>query len=159
MLIDAAKEFIKDREYVSASEIQRALFVGYPKAQAIIQALVDAGLIDSDFNKTGKHKVYHPTIKCGIKFSKDGSQAALALTTMDDLKELVGALARKGFTILHGLDHIKDGDCIVAVVVDFKDRVMFQSGVTPMACWCQEYGKPSTVKEFLDYLRNHGEKP
>lgn len=98
-------------------------------------------------------------VKDGIVFSKDGSQVALALTTMDDLRQLVRELSDRGFMILQGLDHIKDGDYIVAVVVDFKDRVMFQSGVTPMACWCQEYGKPSTVREFLDYLHNHGEKP
>ena len=54
--------------------------------------------------------------------------------------------------MLHGLDDVNNiKERIIAVVVDNRDRVMFQSNVTCMACWCSTYRtKPLTVSAALD---------
>ena len=80
------------------------------------------------------------------------NQISLSYKDKEEIKKLAEKLEEKGYKLLHGLDdidHIKEH--IVAVVVDNQDKVMFQSNVTCMACWCSTFQiRPLTVSKALD---------
>ena len=80
------------------------------------------------------------------------SQISLSYKNKEEIKKLAENLKKNGFKMLHGLDDVNNiKERIVAVVVDNKDRVMFQSCVTCMACWCSAYKmRPLTVSMALE---------
>lgn len=55
--IDVLKEFIKDKEYVSVSMIQRELSIGYITSQKTIQYLIDKKYLEEKETNTLGHKV------------------------------------------------------------------------------------------------------
>ena len=80
------------------------------------------------------------------------SQISLSYKNKGEIKKLAGKLKEIGYELLHGLNNVDNiKEHIVAVVVDNHDKVMFQSNVTCMACWCSIYRtRPLTVSVALD---------
>ena len=102
--LDVLKEFIKDKKYVTPSQIQRELSVGFLTAKSTIQYLSDLCLIDE--NETGRlgHKVLR-TEELLVRVIKGDwrSQKVLYMSNpmtikdaMAKIKELVPALPTRG---------------------------------------------------------------
>ena len=80
------------------------------------------------------------------------NQIPLGYKTKEEIKKLAENLKKNGYKMLHGLDDVDNiKEHIVAVVVDNHDKVMFQSSVTCMACWCSTYkARPLSISMALD---------
>ena len=102
--LDVLKEFIKDKEYVSASMIQRELSIGYISSQKTIQYLIDLCLLDE--NETGHlgHKVLRDK-ELLVRVIKGDWQSQKVLymsnpmtimNAMAKIKELVPTLPARG---------------------------------------------------------------
>lgn len=77
-------------------------------------------------------------------------QLVLAFKTNEGLINLINKLNNNGFQILHGLNDINSlKHKIIGTCVDLDDKVVFQLGVTSMACWCGGYRKPIYAEEVL----------
>ena len=77
-------------------------------------------------------------------------QYVLAIKTIQGVRNLMTLLKEEGFGILQGLDDISDGERIIGVCVDLKDRKCFRLNVTCMAAWCGGTRKPLYAEEMID---------
>ena len=80
------------------------------------------------------------------------NQIPLSYKNKEEIKKLLEKLGEIGYQLLHGLDDLdKIKEHIVAICVDNKEKVVFQSNVTCMACWCSTYkARPLSVSMALD---------
>ena len=68
------------------------------------------------------------------------NQIPLSYKNKEEIKKLLEKLGEIGYQLFHGLDDLdKIEEHIVAICVDNKEKVVFQSNVTCMACWCTAY--------------------
>ena len=77
-------------------------------------------------------------------------QIPLRYETVDEIRELVKFLKEKGYKILHGLDNLKEGDHVVAVVIDIEDKDVHTTNITCMARWCDFKRKPLSINQFIE---------
>ena len=75
----------------------------------------------------------------------------LRYETFDEIRELVKFLKEKGYKILHGLDNLKEGSHVVAVIIDDEDKTLSTTNITCMARWCSWGKKPLSIKEFFKF--------
>lgn len=80
------------------------------------------------------------------------NQIPLSYKNKEEIKKLSEKLGEIGYQLLHGLDDLdKIKEHIVAICVDNKEKVVFQSNVTCMACWCSAYKRrPLSVSVALE---------
>lgn len=83
-------------------------------------------------------------------------QIPLAYKTKEDLKKVVKLCQSLGYKIFHKLDDIDSiKNHIVAIVVDTKEKNVFQINVTCMAAWCSLGSKPKKPIYAHELLENY----
>ena len=78
-----------------------------------------------------------------------GKQIAVTGRSIDDYRRLVSLLKREGYSIKGNLADLKEGDKVVAVIVDTGDMTAYNTSVTIMACRATCGLKPITVEDFI----------
>lgn len=77
-------------------------------------------------------------------------QIPLKHENLDELKKVIKFLKDKGYKILHGLNNLKEGDHIVAAVIDIEEKSVRTTNITCMARWCDFKRKPLSVDHFIN---------
>ena len=87
-----------------------------------------------------------------MKMSNNGQNKQIAVTGsgIDDYKKLASFLREKGYSLGGILADLKEGDTVVAVIVDPKTKTAYNTSVTIMACRASCGLKPVTVDEFIN---------
>ena len=76
-------------------------------------------------------------------------QYMLSKKSNSSVRELMALLAKEGYQVYEGLDHIKDDDHVIGICVDLDDLIVFSVNASIMAAWSGGKRRPLYVEEVI----------
>ena len=76
-------------------------------------------------------------------------QYMLSKKSNSSVRELIALLAKEGYQVYGGLDHIKDDDHVIGICVDLDDRIVFPVNASIMAAWSGGKRRPLYVEDVI----------
>ena len=79
-------------------------------------------------------------------------QYMLSKKSNSSVRSLMALLAKEGYQVYEGLDHIKDDDHLIGICVDLDDHIVFPVNASIMAAWSGGKRRPLYVEDAISNI-------